>query len=83
MAKHTGRHQLFNRLADQVGSKEAAITILRKRGQVDKDGNLTAKGRQRDSMTAEERAVDRASKASGKPKSRFKYNHKTNRATLK
>jgi hypothetical protein len=83
MAKHTGRHSLINRLADQVGSKTAALTILRKRGQVDKDGNLTAAGKRRDSMTAEERAKDRASKRSGKPVSSFKYNTKTNRATKK
>lgn len=82
-SKHTGRHQLINRLADQVGSKAAALTILRKRGQVDKEGNLTSAGKRRDSMTAEERAIDRASKGSGKPKSAYKYNPKTNRATRK
>jgi hypothetical protein len=81
--KHTGRHQLIDRLANQVGSKAAALTILKKRGQADANGNLTAKGKARDNMTAEERAKDRASKASKKPASRYKYNPKTNRATLK
>ena len=81
--KHTGRHQLIDRLADQVGSKDLALNILRKRGQVDKDGNLTAAGKKRDSMTAAERAIDRESKRSGKSKSRYKYNPRTNRATLK
>lgn len=81
VTKHTGRHQLIERLADQVGSKEAALTILRKRGQVDEHGTLTASGKRRDKMTAAERAIDRASKRSGKPKSQYKYNPKTNRAT--
>jgi hypothetical protein len=44
---------------------------------------LTAKGMKRNAMTAGERAVDRAAKASGKPKSDYKYNPLTNRATLK
>jgi len=34
-------------------------------------------------MTAEERATDRASKESGKPKSLYTYDSKTNRSTLK
>jgi hypothetical protein len=33
-------------------------------------------------MTAEERATDRASKESGKPKSSYTYDSKTNRSTL-
>lgn len=82
-SKHTGRGQLVNRLADQVGSRAAAIEILQKRGQMDGKGNLTAKGRQRDNMTAEERAKDRASKRSGRRSTDYKYNPKTNRATLR
>ena len=78
-----GRHSLVKRLAAQVGSEAAAITILKRRGQVDKEGNLTAKGRARDNMTAEERAKDRASKSSGKKTSAYKYNPSTNQATLK
>ena len=34
-------------------------------------------------MTAEQRAKDRASKRSGRPTKDFKYNPRTNRATLK
>jgi hypothetical protein len=82
-SKHTGRGQLIARLTDQVGSKQAALEILQKRGHVDKDGNLTAAGRKRDEMTAAERAIDRARKTSGKPSSKYKYNPKTNRATLR
>ena len=80
--KHLGRHQLIDRLAAQMGSRDAAIEILQKRGHVDSKGELTAAGRKRDSMTAGERAIDRASKASGKPKSAYHYDKKTNQAKL-
>lgn len=81
--KHMGRNQLIDRLAAQVGSKAKALAILKRRGQVDKDGNLTAAGRRRDAMTAEERAKDRAAKKAGKSTRDYKYNPRTNRATLK
>jgi hypothetical protein len=45
-------------------------------------GELTAKGRARDKMTAEERAIDRASKESGRSSSDYTYDPTTNRATL-
>ena len=82
-SSHLGRHSLIDRLADQVGSREAAITILQKRGHVDAQGNLTAAGKKRDAMTASERAKDRASRSSGNPKEAYNYSPKTNRATLK
>lgn len=79
-----GVNQLVNRLAVQVGSIDRAKGILIKRGDMNPDGKtLTAKGMKRNAMTASERAVDRAAKASGKPKSNYKYNPLTNRATLK
>lgn len=78
-----GRRQLIDRLAAQVGSKEKALLILKRRGQVDDKGNLTAAGRLRDSMTAEERAKDRAAKKSGRRVQDYKYNPRNNRATLK
>ncbi len=81
--KFMGKKQLVKRLAAQVGSKDMAIGILKKRGDMTKSGKLTAKGKARNNMTAEERAKDRASKASGKPTSAFKYDPRTNRATLK
>lgn len=78
-----GRNQLVKRLAAQVGDEQAARDILIKRGHMTPSGTLTAKGRQRNAMTAEERAIDRAAKKSGKPKSKYKYDPNTNRATLK
>ena len=79
--KFMGEGQLINRLAAQVGSRELAISILQKRGHLKADGKtLTDKGKKRNSMTAEERAKDRASEASGRPASSFKYNASTNRA---
>lgn len=60
---HRGRNQLIERLTWQVGGdKELALRILRKRGHVDADGNLTAAGKARDAMTAQEREADRGDK---------------------
>jgi len=82
--KFMGRHQLLQRLTAQVGGNEQmAKEILIKRGQMTPGGDLTAAGRARDSMTAEERAKDRASKASGKPPSAFTYHAKTNTAVVR
>ena len=78
-----GRGQLINRLASQVGSRAEALEILTERGDVRPGTSiLTPKGRKRDNMTARERALDRASKASGKPKEYYTYNKQSNRATL-
>lgn len=82
--KAMGRKQLVDRLSAQVGDRGMAVGILQKRGHLEKDGKtLTAAGKKRDAMTAEERAVDRSSKASGRAKSAYTYNPRTNRATLK
>ena len=82
--KFMGKHQLIDRLAAQVGSRDMAIGILQKRGQLAPDGKtLTAEGRRRDSMTAEQRALDRATKRTGKKADELKYDPKTNRATLR
>lgn len=80
---HRGRHELVPRLTAQVGDEGLARALLIKRGDMTKSGQLTAKGRKRDKMTAAERAVDRASKVSGKNKAAYKYSAETNRATLK
>jgi hypothetical protein len=77
--KFMGKGQLVDRLAAQVGSRELAISLLKKRGQMTASGKLTAEGKERNNMTAEERAKDRASKATGEPKGNFSYNPVTNR----
>lgn len=81
--KFMGRRQLIDRLTAQVGSRDLALEILKKRGHVDSNGQLTAEGRKRDMMTAEERAKDRAAKRTGKPASQFTYNPETNTAKLR
>ena len=81
--KHAGKNSLVKRLSAQVGSEDLAKNILQSRGHMDKAGKLTAKGKARDAMSASERAIDRAATRSGKPKSAYKYNLKTNTATLK
>lgn len=82
--KFMGQNQLIDRLAAQVGDRDSAIKILQDRGHLKADGKtFTAEGAKRNMMTAEERAIDRAKKRSGNPKSAYKYNPKTNRATLK
>jgi hypothetical protein len=82
--KFMGRHQLIDRLAAQVGSRETAVAILQKRGHLNADGKtLTKAGEARDNMTARERAIDRAKKSSGKTPSAYKYDPRTNRATLR
>jgi len=78
-----GRNSLVQRLAAQVGDEGTARAILQKRGQMDASGRLTAAGEERNAMTAQERALDRAHKRTGKPEKAFKYDPKTNRATLK
>jgi len=78
--KAMGKGQLIDRLSAQVGSRSLAVSILKKRGHLKEDGKtLTESGKKRNAMTAEERAKDRASKATGKPASSFSYNASTNR----
>jgi hypothetical protein len=82
--KFMGRGHLLERLAAQVGDKGLAIAILQKRGHLKADGKTyTQEGMKRNAMTAEERAKDRASKSTGRPKKDFKYNPLTNTAKLK
>ena len=81
--KYMGENQLVHRLASQVGSMKLAVDILKKRGDMTASGKLTEKGQIRNAMTAEERAIDRASKQSKHDPSEYRYNPLTNRATLK
>lgn len=82
--KHMGRNQLIDRLAAQVGNRDMAVGILQDRGMLlPGTETLTKKGAIRNSMTAEERAIDRAATRSGRSKSDYVYSAATNRATLK
>ena len=81
--KYMGRNQLLKRLTAQVGDEKLARGLLIERGQMREDGSLTAKGRERNRMTAEERAIDRAVKKSGHGAAAYTYNPATNRATLR
>jgi len=75
--------QLINRLTSQVGDKAKAIAILQKRGHLAADGKtLTPEGQRRNSMTSAERAMDRASKKTGKPTNHFYYDQFKNNAKL-
>lgn len=81
--------KLLTRLTRQLasrgvkGAKGMATSLLKKRGQMSDDGKLTDKGKKRQALGNDGRAKDRASKKSGKSASSYKYNSKTNRATLK
>ena len=72
-----GSGQLVDRLTAQVRDRGFAIALLKKRGDMNPDGTLTAKGKARDRMTAEERALDRA----GETSVSATYNPETNRVT--
>lgn len=67
------------------GSAQAIATAgLQKSGNLKKGTRkVTPKGKKRGLMSPGERAIDRASKYSGKSKKKFKYKSKTNIAVLK
>ena len=82
--QYMGRHSLLKRLTAQVGgNEEMAKKILIERGHMTPGGELTAEGRRRDAMTAEERAKDRAAKRLGKSAKDFTYNPTSNTARLR
>jgi len=81
--KHMGSKSLVKRLTAQTGSEGMAIALLKKRGQMDDKGKLTAKGKERDDMTAAERAKDRAAKDHGGKAADYKYSPRTNTARKK
>lgn len=80
------RHQpLIDRLTDQLGgNRDMALSILRDRGHVERDSErLTTEGAYREMLGAEGRAIDRATKTSGRLARDYEYDERTNRATLK
>jgi hypothetical protein len=89
--KFMGKGVLLERLTEQMRTQKnppkdpeaTARAVLTARGMLDNKGDYTDKGKERSNMTAEERALDRASKRTGDPKTAFKYNAKTNLALRK
>lgn len=82
--KFMGRNMLVDRLSAQLGSRDEAIKVLRKRGHMELESEkLTAAGTARDNMNAEERAKERASRASKRPTRQYTYDPVTNRAVLR
>jgi len=79
---------IYERLVSQLKGKVAnpyavATSQLQKSGNLKKGTKkMTDKGKKRSVMGAAGRAKDRASKASGRPAGDYKYNAKTNKATL-
>jgi hypothetical protein len=83
---------LIERLTEQLKdsgtaphvARDMALSILRERGHVNPHNEeLTKKGRERDQLGADGRAIDRATKASGRPATDYRYDTRTNRAILK
>lgn len=80
--------RLVSQLRAKGKSKSAAFAIatsaLQKAGDLKKGSSkATPKGARRGKMTPAARAKNRASKLSGKSVSKYKYNSKTNLATLR
>ena len=83
---------LIERLTEQLKdtgtpvfiARGLALSILRDRGHVHPNADtLTAEGLKRDQMGAAGRAIDRATKASGRNAGNYVYDTRTNRAVLK
>ena len=69
-----GTGELIPRLMSQVGSASFGMALAKKNGFINADGGLSALGMQRNGMTAEGRAIDRAGGTGI-------YNKYTNRVT--
>lgn len=83
------KSKLETRLTQQIAArgegnaKAIAHGLLVKRGHIKPDGELTAAGKKRQDLGNAGRAKDREAKYSGNKPSDYKYNAKTNAATLK
>jgi len=81
--------RIWSRLSQQLNDKgiedstELAKNILIRRGHLNKDGSDTYEGRVRGSMSAADRAIDRAVKSSGGLSTDYEYNPDTNYAYKK
>jgi hypothetical protein len=66
--------RLTRQLAGVPDARNEALRILRERGHVHKNSErLTKEGERREAMGPAGRAIDRAAKLSGHPKSAYKY----------
>lgn len=83
------KSRLETRLTRQLSAKGVANAsgtahgLLVQRGHIKPDGALTEKGSERQALGASGRAKDRAARASGHKPGDYKYDAKTNQATLK
>jgi hypothetical protein len=82
--------KILVRLTSQLrekGDKNAysnALGILRKHGLIEPNSlKLTEKGKERDAMSAEERAIERRTRYNNNDPEDYSYDPKTNQATLK
>ena len=72
--------QLMAKGMSRAAAQSIAMTQMRKHGNINASGELTAKGKERSNMTPAERAKDRAAKESGGTTSDYKYNPYNNTA---
>jgi hypothetical protein len=75
--------QLLDKGYDASTVEKQALQFLQNAGILDSDGNLTDKGKERDAMTPEQRAITRASKKSGRPYWHYYYDYTMNKAKLR
>lgn len=81
-------HRLYSQLQkqghDDDAAEEIALAKAAEHGNFDRaQMELTNQGRERSRLGAAGRAIDRAAKTSGHAESAYRYNARTNRATLK
>lgn len=72
--------QLISNGVDKSAAYAIATSQMKKAGNLDSKGKVTAKGIKRGNMTPEARAKDRAVKKSGGKTSDYKYNKNNNTA---
>lgn len=77
------KQQLRAKGHDENAAHALAIEIMTKQGTLDADGNLTDKGRERERLGREGRAVDRMAKQTGRPHSEMVYDKRQRRAFVK
>lgn len=75
---------LLTRLTAQLkGRRDMALSILMDRGHMTADGQLTVLGQVRQDMGPDGRAKERAARYAGRSPDEYRYDPRTNRATLR